>query len=131
MSGEGLLGQPPAGFAAQGAAVGLQLLDQGGIVGDAGDDGHVFKVLGGGADHGGAADVDVFDQMAEGDAGLRGGLLEGIEIDHHHVDGLDAVGGDGGFVLRVAANVEQAAMDAGVQGLHAAVQHLRESRSGR
>ena len=49
--------------------------------------------------------------MAEGDAGLGGGLLEGVEVDDHHVDGLDAVGGDGGLVLRVAANVEQAAVD--------------------
>jgi hypothetical protein len=120
-------GQPPARCAAQGAAVGLQLFDQRGIVGHAGHDGHVFKVLGRGAHHRRAADVDVFDEMAEGDAGLGGGLLEGVEIDHHHVDGLDAVRGDGGFVLGVAANVEQAAMDAGMQGLHAAVEHLRKA----
>ena len=48
--------------------------------------------------------------MAEGDAGLRGSLLEGVEIDDDHVDGLDAVRGDGGFVLGVAADVEQAAV---------------------
>jgi hypothetical protein len=34
-----------------------------------GDDGYVFEVLGGGADHGWAADVDVFDEMAEGTPG--------------------------------------------------------------
>ena len=122
--GEGLLGQPPAGFAAERAAVGFQFFDQGGIIGDAGDDGDVFKVLGGGADHGGAADVDVLDEVAEGDAGLGGGLLEGVEVDHHHVDGLDAVRGDGGFVLVVAADVEQAAVDLGMEGLDAAVEHL-------
>ncbi len=121
---EGLPGQPPAGFAAQAAVVGLQFFNQGGIVGDARDDGDVFKVLGGGADHGRAADVDVFDQMAEGDAGLSGGLLEGVEIDDHHVDGLDAVRGDGGLVFLVAANVEQAAVDLGMEGLDAAVEHL-------
>ena len=98
-----------------------------GIVGDAGDDGDVFKVLGGGADHRRAADVDVFDEVAEGDAGLGGGLLEGVEVDDHHVDGLDAVGGDGGFVLGVAADVEQAAVDLGMEGLDAAVEHLRKA----
>ena len=63
---KGLPGQPPAGFAAESAVGGLQFLNQGGIIGHAGDDGHVFKVLGGGADHRGAADVDVFDEMTEG-----------------------------------------------------------------
>ncbi len=104
--------------------VGLQFFDESGIIGDAGDDGDVFKVFGGGADHGRAADVDVFNEVAEGDAGLSSGLLEGVEIDDHHVDGLDAVRGDGGFVLGIAANVEQAAVDLGMQGLDAAIEHL-------
>src|SRR5208337_2854464 len=78
-------------------------------------------------DHGGSADVDVFDEMAEGYAGHGRRLLEGVEVDHHHVDGLDAVGGDGGLVLFVAADVEQPAVDARVQGFNAAVQHLREA----
>jgi hypothetical protein len=72
-----------------------------------GDDGYVFEVLGGGTDHGWAADVDVFDEMAEGYAGLGRGLFEGVEIDDDHVDGQDAVFGDGGFVLGFAADVEQ------------------------
>ena len=117
----------PAGCAAQCAVGSLQLLDEGRVVGDAGDDGDIFKVFGGGAHHGGAADVDVFDEVAEGDAGLRGGFLKGIEIHDDHVDGLDAVRGDGGFVFGVAANVEQAAVDAGMQRLDAAVEHLRKA----
>ena len=107
--------------------VGLQFLDESGIVGNAGDDGDIFKVFGGGADHGGAADVDVFDEMAEGDAGLGGGLLKCVEIDDDHVDGLDAMAGDSGFVFVVAANVKQAAMDARVQRFDTAVEHLREA----
>ena len=47
-------------------------------------------VLGGGADHGGAADVDVLDALVVGRALGRGGL-ERIEIDHQQVDGRDAV----------------------------------------
>jgi len=40
--------------------------------------------------------------MAEGHAGLRGSLLEGIEVDHHHVDRFNALREDGSLVLRVA-----------------------------
>ena len=124
--GEGLLAQSPASFAAESAALLALFISwiRCGIVGDASDDGDIFEVFGGGADHGRAADVDVFDEVAEGDAGLRGGLLEGVEVDDDHVDGLDVVGGDGGFVFGIAANVEQSAVDARVQGLHAAVEHL-------
>ena len=114
----------PASFAAQSAVVGLQFLNESGIVGDAGDDGDVFEVFGGGANHGGAADVDVLDQVAEGNAGLRRGLLEGVEVDDDHVYGLDVVSGDGGFVVGIAANVEQTAVDARMQRLHAAVEHF-------
>ena len=59
------------------------------VVGGGGDDGDVGEVFGGGADHGGAADVDVFDDLVEGDVGFGGGLLEGVEVDDDHVDGLD------------------------------------------
>ena len=65
--------------------------------------------------------------MAEGDAGLRGGFLKCVEIDYDHVDGLDAVRGDGGFVLGIAADVEQTAMHAGMQRLDAAIEHLRKA----
>ena len=65
--------------------------------------------------------------MSEGDAGLGGGLLEGVEIDDDHIDGLDAVSGDGGFVLGVAADVEEAAVDAGVERFDAAVEHFGEA----
>ncbi len=62
--------------------------------------------------------------MAEGHAGLSGGLLKGVEVDDYHIDRFDAVRGDRGLVLGVAANVEQAAVNLGVQGLDAAVEHL-------
>ena len=104
------------------------LLDQCGVVGDAGVDGDILEVLGRGANHRGTPDVDVFDQMAEGDAGLRGGLFEGVEIHDHHVDRLNAVCGDGCFVLGVAADVEQAPMDEGMQSLDPAVENLGEAR---
>ncbi len=102
----------------------FHFLDESGVIRHAGDDGDVFEVFGGRANHGGAADVDVFDEVTEGDAGLCGGLLEGVEVDHDHVDGLNAVRGYGGFVLRVAADVEQASVNEGMQRLYASVEHL-------
>jgi hypothetical protein len=65
--------------------------------------------------------------VPEGDAGLRSGFLKRVKIHHDHVDGLNAVGRDGRFVPGVAANVKQATMDARMQRLHAAVEHLWES----
>ena len=65
--------------------------------------------------------------MAEGDAGLCGGFLKGVEIHNHHVDGLDAVRGDGCLVLRVSANVEQSAMHERMQCLYAAIEHFRKA----
>ncbi len=64
---------------------------------------------------------------ANGDAGLERGLFEGVEVDHDHVDGLDVVLCDGGDVLGVGADVEDAAVDLGVEGLDAAVEHLGEA----
>ena len=98
-----------------------------GIVGNARDDGNIFEVLGGGADHGWAANIDVFNEMAEGDAGLGSGFLEGVEIYHDHVDGLNLVCGDCGFVLGIAADVEQSSVDARMQRFHAAIKHLRKT----
>ena len=65
--------------------------------------------------------------MTEGDAGLCGGFLEGVEVDHDHVDGLNAVSGYGGFVLGVAADVQQTSVNEGVQCLYASVEHLGKS----
>ena len=125
--GKGGLGETPAGLTGERASVAVELAGELGVVGDGGDDGDVLKVLGGGADHGGAADVDVFDDLMEGDAGGGGGGLKGVEVDDDEVDGFDAVRFDGGEVFGVGADVEDAAMDAGVKGFDAAVEHLGEA----
>jgi hypothetical protein len=83
-------------------------------------------VLGGGTEHGRAADIDVLDGVLEGAAGLGHGRLEGIEIDHHHVDRLDAMGLHH-HMLGIGPQAQQAAMHLGVQGLHPPVQHLRKA----
>ncbi len=61
------------------------------------------------------------------DARLGGGLFKGVQVHHHHVDGLDAVLGHRAAVLGIGADVQDAAVNLGVQGLHPAVQHLGEA----
>ena len=66
----------------RGAATGLVHLGQDGIiVGRVGNDGNARGVLGGRAQHGGTADVDVLDGVREGDLGVGDGLLELVQVD--------------------------------------------------
>ena len=60
----------------------------------------------------------------EGDARLRSGLLKGVEIHHHHVDGDDTVLGHGGLVGWVVTNVQDPAVHLGMQRFDAAIEHL-------
>ena len=83
-----------------------------------------MKILGCGANHRRAADVDVLDQFLKRNARLGGGLLEGVEIHDHHVDGSNAVLGHGGDVLRIFAAMQNPAVDLGMQSLDAAIEHF-------
>ncbi len=91
------------------------------------DDGDIVKILGGGADHGWSADVDVLDQLFKSHAWLGGSLLERVEIHHDHVDRLDAVLGDGTDVRRNLAAMQNASMNFRMQRLDPAVEHFREA----
>ncbi|CAM5351684.1 hypothetical protein SFIMM107S_05882 [Streptomyces griseus] len=121
---EGLGGEPLAGGEVE--AAGLGGGEDVGVPLGAGDDGHGRVVLGGGADHRGAADVDLLDALVVG--GARGdGLLERVEVHHDQVEGLDAQLGEL-LAVGVQAEVgEDAGVDAGVQRLDAAVQALGEA----
>lgn len=122
---EGGNGQIEAGGQFQAVAVAIHLADDAVVVGSLDHDGHIFVVLGGGANHGRAADVDVLDRIGQGAIGLGDGGGEGIEVDHDHVDGGDVVLSHDGVVL--LATAENAAVDLGMQGLDPAVHHLGES----
>src|SRR5690606_6348301 len=94
-----------------------------GVVGGVDDDGHIGVVLGGGADHGRAANVDILDDVVIGSA--RGdGLLEGVEIDRDEVDGADFVLCHRGGVGWVVPYRKKSAMHFGVEGLDAAIHHF-------
>ncbi len=125
--GEGALGETPAGFQRESAPMGGELFGEGGVVGRRGDDGDVFEILGGGANHRGTANVDVLDDFREGDARFSGGFLEGVEIDHDHIDGLDAMSSGLIAMAGVFAAEENAAVNFGMQRLNAAVEHLRKA----
>ena len=98
-----------------------------GVVGRVDHHGHVGPVFGSGAQHGRAADVNVLDGHFQRAVGTRRGLRKGVEVDHQQVNGVDAVFGQRCHVLGHITPRQQTTMDARVQGLDAAVQHLREA----
>src|SRR5690606_15861055 len=108
-----------------GQATGLEGLEDAGVIAGVDHDGDVLVVLGGGANHGRAADIDVLDGVRQGAArpGHSGG--ERVEVDRHQVDRVDAVFGHHRAVLVTAT--EDATVDLRVQGLHPAVHHFREA----
>ena len=71
-----------------------------------------------------AADVDVLDRILQRAAGFGDGRLERIQVDHEHIDGVDAVRGQCRTVLAQIAPRQQPAVDLRVQRLDAAVEHL-------
>ena len=108
------------------AIVGGQFTENDVVILDIDDDGDIVVVLGGGADHGGAADVDVLDAILVGRA-LRDSGLEGIEVHDEQIDLRDVVREHGGFMLGVFADREQAAVHLGMQRLDTAVHHFRKA----
>ena len=111
----------------RGGAVVLAHLGQHGlVVVRVNDHGHRVRVLGGGTQHAGTADVNVLDGVREGNVGVGDGLLELVEVHHDQVDKLDAVLGNLGHMLLGVAAGEKRAVHLGVQRLDAAVHHLRE-----
>jgi hypothetical protein len=74
------------------------------------DHSNTAVVLGGGPDHRGAANVDVFDARRKVRT-LGHGLLKGVQVDHHQLEGRHTVLGQRGFVGGLAAYGKQSAVD--------------------
>ena len=108
-----------------GQAAGLEAFEHAGVVAGVDHDGHVFVVLGGRADHGRAADVDVLDGGRQVAAWLVDGGFERVQVDRDQVDRLDAVLVHDGVVD--TATTEDAAVDFRVQGLDPTVHHFGET----
>ena len=94
--------------------------------GGVGDHGDAGVVLGGGAYHGGPADVDLLDVGVEGGARANNDA-EKVEVDHDEVDGGHAQLRDPAHVLGLAAVGEDPGMDGRVQGLDPALKALGEA----
>jgi hypothetical protein len=119
--GERGAGQAPAGGRAD-LALGAQLVQHHRVVGRVGEHGHRGVVLGRRPHHGRSADVDEV-------LGPRGPVLEGlgvgaerVHVDHHQVEGLDALGPEVGGVRGVGGIGQDAAVHPGVQGDHPVAQ---------
>ena len=122
--GERLLHEAEARRERELPARAAQLVEQRGVVGDVRDGGDADEVLRGGADHAGAADVDVGAALLGGDAGPGGYGLERIEVADDHVDLDGARAGEVGLVGVVVVLAEEAEVDLEVEGLHEAALHL-------
>ncbi len=59
-------------------------------------------------------------------AGFGGDVGEAVEVDDHHVDGSDAVRGEGAHMIGFSAHGEDAGGDARVDGFNAAIHHFGE-----
>src|SRR5271163_843635 len=102
----------------------FQFFSNAGVVGGIGDNRYAFEVFCGGAQHGGAADVDVFDELFGCQALLGGGGFERVEIYDDEIDRRDAVLGGLFLIVSVVAAIEEAAVNLGMERFYAAAEHL-------
>jgi len=86
---------------------------------------HGRMVLRRGADHRGAADVDLLDALIIVRAGSDG-LLERVEVDHHQLERLNPQLLQLGDMAVLAQVCQDAGVHARVERLHTAVEDLRE-----
>jgi hypothetical protein len=93
------------------------------------DDRDVGVVLGRGAHHGGAADVDLLDHVVADRTG-GDGLDERVQVHHDELERRDVELGELTLVILEAQVGEQAAVDLRVQRLHPAVEHLGDPGDG-
>ncbi len=78
--------QIKASFVSNGVVVGVELFYQAGIIAGVDDDGHVTVILCSSTNHGGSADIDIFNSIFEATVWASNGCLEGIQINHNHID---------------------------------------------
>ena len=90
-----------------------------------GHNSHRRVVLRRSAHHGRATDVDLLHALIKGSAGSHG-LLKRVQVDHDQLEGLDVKVFELLHVVVFTQVRQNAGVDARVQRLHTAVEHLRE-----
>ena len=120
----GLGGEPAAERKRRHSAVPGELVEHQRVVARLDHDGNVGVILGGGADHGRAADIDILDAIVEARA-ARDGLLERIKVDHQQIDRVDVMGAHRFGMRGISPDGEEPAVHGRMQRLDAAVHHLR------
>jgi hypothetical protein len=107
------------------AVVGGHFLQQRRVVGGIDHDRYAGVILGRGAHHRGAADVDIFDGILEAAIRVGYGLLKRVEVNDHQVDWRDRVLSH--HLVIDAAPPENAAVHLWMQGFDATRHHFRKS----
>ena len=125
---EGLLGQLKTPLQTKRTFIAVQFLPEAGVVRSIGNNGDVLIILCRSAHHGGTADVDILDGVFDCTVRLSHRLLEGVEIDYHHIDRRDVMLLHGRQVAGQIAPAQNAAMHFGMQGLHSSIEHFRKAR---
>ena len=120
------LGGQPAPEQRRGATGGRYFGERAGVLIRVGQHHDEIVVFGGGADQGGAADVDVLDAVVVRCTG-RDSCLERVEVDRHQIDGGDVVDAHLVDVFGEVPAREDAAVDLRHQGFDAAVHDLGEA----
>ena len=124
---EGFHREACAKFRGRGAVTKLHGFKDAGVVGGVDDNGDGAVVLGSAANHGGAADIDLFDGLFERDPLLCDRLFKGVEIHADQINRQDAMLGCLRPVLVVVAEEKQSSVNFRDEGLHAAIHHLRKT----
>ena len=122
---EGFDGEIETRFKCQGPFVGIHLINNGVVVAALHHDGHIFMVLGCGAHHGRAADINIFNRIFQRAAFAGDGLGERVEVNDNHVDGGNIVLLHNTVVL--TATTQNTAVHFRMQGFDASIHHFRET----
>ena len=103
--------------------------EQAGILRGVGEHRHIAPVFGRAAHHGRATDVDVFDRVFQRAVGACHRGFKRIKVHHQHVDGVNALLGQGLHVGGHIAPRQQTAVHVGMQRFDAAIEHFGKTRA--
>ncbi len=109
----------------QRAFVSIHLFNNGVVVTALYHNRHVFMVLGSGAHHGRATDIDILYGVFQRASFTGNGRGKGIKVHYHHIDRIDAMLSHDPIIL--TATAKNAAVDFRVQRLYTSIHHFREA----